>query len=194
MSLYGYYYRYYDDNSKDDEYTYRFIYEMVKYYKGNDVPKGLEGIKQNKFYEYDSEGGIFGDGHLSYAQGFRSADITGYGFANHTIDNPKIINTFQRIDILRLEDNCFSLLGARDYTVNEINKTPYSIARVGEIKMEGNEVTHTDGKLEGEPETHTSTSAKFKYGYKARNFMGLANNIHYVWSCLFQREVLRHLA
>ena len=178
--LYGYYYRYYDDNSKDDEYTYRFIYEMVKYYKGNDVPKDLEGIKQNKFYEYDSEGGIFGDGHLSYAQGFRSADITGYGFAKHTIDNPKIINTFQRIDILRLEDNCFSLLGARDYTVNEINKTPYSIARVGEIKMEGNEVTYTDGKLEGEPETHTSTSAKFKYGYKARNFMGLANNIHYV--------------
>ena len=178
--LYGYYYRYYDDNSKDDEYTYRFIYEMVKYYKGNDVPKGLEGIKYNKFYEYDSEGGIFGDGHLSYAQGFRSADITGYGFANHTIDNPKIINTFQRIDILRLEDNCFSLLGARDYTVNEINKTPYSIARVGEIKMEGNDVTYTDGKLEGEPETHTSTSAKFKYGYKARNFMGLANNIHYV--------------
>lgn len=178
--LYGYYYRYYDDNSKDDEYTYRFIYEMVKYYKGNDVPIGLEGIRENTFYEYDSEGGIFGDGHLSYAQGFRSADITGYGFANHTIDNPKIINTFQRIDILRLEDNCFSLLGARDYTVNEINKTPYSIARVGEIKMEGNEVTHTDGKLEGEPETHTSTSAKFKYGYKARNFMGLANNIHYV--------------
>lgn len=176
--LYGYYYRYYDDKSKD-EYTYRFIYEAVKYYKGDKVPD-LEGIMYNKFYEYDSEGGIFGDGHLSYAQGFRSADITGYGFAKHTIDNPKIINTFQRIDILRLEDNCFSLLGARDYTVNEINKTPYSIARVGEIKMVGNEVAYTDGKLEGEPESHTSTSAKFKYDYKARNFMGLANNIHYV--------------
>lgn len=177
--LYGYYYRYYDDNSKDDEYTYRFIYEMVKYYKGDKVPD-LEGIRENTFYEYDSEGGIFGDGHLSYAQGFRSADITGYGFANHTIDNPKIINTFQRIDILRLEDNCFSLLGARDYTVNEINKTPYSIARVGEIKMVGKEVAYTDEKLEGEPETPDNTSAKFKYNYKARNFMGLANNIHYV--------------
>ena len=176
--LYGYYYRYYDDKSKD-EYTYRFIYEAVKYYKGDKVPD-LEGIMYNKFYEYDSEGGIFGDGHLSYAQGFRSADITGYGFAAHTIDNPKIINTFQRIDILRLEDNCFSLLGARDYTVNEINKTPYSIARVGEIKMVGNEVAYTDGKLEGEPETPDNTSAKFKYNYKARNFMGLANNIHYV--------------
>lgn len=175
--LYGYYYRYYDDKN---EYTYRFIYEMVKYYKGDKVPEGLEGIKENKFYEYDSEGGIFGDGHLSYAQGFRSADITGYGFAKHTIDNPKIINTFQRIDILRLEDNCFSLLGARDYTVNEINKTPYSIARVGEIKMVGKEVAYTDGKLEGEPETQGRTSTKFKYNYKARNFMGLANNIHYV--------------
>ena len=155
---------------------------MVKYYKGNEVPDDLKpGCRDNVFYEYDSEGGIFGDGHLSYAQGFRSADITGYGFAKHTIDNPKIINTLQRMDLLRLEDNCFSLLGARDYTVNEINKTPYSIARVGEIKMVGNEVkADTDGKLEGEPETHDSTSAKFKYSKKARNFMGLANNIHYV--------------
>lgn len=178
--LYGYYYRYYDD-ANSNQYTYRFIYEMVKYYKGNEVPDDLKpGCRENVFYEYDSEGGIFGDGHLSYAQGFRSADITGYGFANHTIDNPKIINTFQRIDILRLEDNCFSLLGARDYTVNEINKTPYSIARVGEIKMVGKEVAYTDGKLEGEPKTQDSTSPKFKYSNKARNFMGLANNIHYV--------------
>ena len=178
--LYGYYYKHYDDVTKDD-YTYRFIYEPVTYFKNKEKPDKLEGCRDNVFYEYDSEGGIFGDGHLSYAQGFRSVDITGYGFAEHTIDNPKIINTLQRIDILRLEDNCFSLLGARDYTVNEINKTPYSIARVGEIKMEGKEVkTDTDGKLEGEPETHDSTSAKFKYSNKARNFMGLANNIHYV--------------
>ena len=179
--LYGYYYRYYDDTNSN-QYTYRFIYEQDKYIKGDKVPEGLEpGCRENVFYEYDSEGGIFGDGHLSYAQGFRSTDITGYGFAKHTIDNPKIINTLQRMDLLRLEDNCFSLLGARDYTVNEINKTPYSIARVGEIKMVGNEVkVETDGKLEGEPETQGSTSAKFKYSNKARNFMGLANNIHYV--------------
>lgn len=172
--LYGYYYRYYDDNSKDDEYTYRFIYEMVKYYKGNEVPD-LEGIRENTFYEYDSEGGIFGDGHLSYAQGFRSADITGYGFAGHTIDNPKIINTLQRMDLLRLEDNCFSLLGARDYTVNEINKTPYSIARVGEIKM----VAGDGIELNGDNLQVRDTESK-KYGSHARNFMGLVNNIHYV--------------
>ena len=172
--LYGYYYKHYDDLSKED-YTYRFIYEPVTYFKDKEKPEGLEGCKDNVFYEYDSEGGIFGDGHLSYAQGFRSADITGYGFAGHTIDNPKIINTLQRMDLLRLEDNCFSLLGARDYTVNEINKTPYSIARVGEIKM----VAGNGIKLNGENLQIKDTETK-KYGKYARNFMGLVNNIHYV--------------
>ena len=173
--LYGYYYKCWDG----DKYTYRFIYEEKKYFKNEQTPDyvGLVGIKENRFYEYDSEGGIFGDGHLSYAQGFRSADITGYGFAAHTIDNPKIINTLQRMDLLRLEDNCFSLLGARDYTVNEINKTPYSIARVGEIKMVATDenIKLIDNKLQAE-----TTVENFKYDKKTRNFMGLVNNIHYV--------------
>lgn len=183
--LYGYYYKCWDG----DKYTYRFIYEEKKYFKNEQTPDyvGLVGIRENKFYEYDSEGGIFGDGHLSYAQGFRSADITGYGFAAHTIDNPKIINTFQRMDLLRLEDNCFSLLGARDYTVNEINKTPYSIARVGEIKMVAADIQlEENNKLQAEQSESTKasestqTSNVFKYKNKARNYMGLANNIHYV--------------
>ena len=183
--LYGYYYKCWDG----DKYTYRFIYEEKKYFKNEQTPDyvGLVGIKENRFYEYDSEGGIFGDGHLSYAQGFRSADITGYGFAAHTIDNPKIINTLQRMDLLRLEDNCFSLLGARDYTVNEINKTPYSIARVGEIKMVATDIQlDENNKLQAEQSESTKTSEStqtsnvFKYKNKARNYMGLANNIHYV--------------
>ena len=180
--LYGYYYRYYKDDEayKNNKYTYRFISEPEKYLKTDTVPTILGGIKENKFYEYDSEGGIFGDGHLSYAQGFRSADITGYGFAEHTIEDPKIINTFQRLDILRLEDNCFSLLGARDYTVNEINKTPYSIARVGEIKMEATDkiALTADKKLQTRPVTESV------YQVKARNYMGLVNNIHYVGAVL----------
>ena len=180
--LYGYYYRYYKDDEayKKNKYTYRFISEPGKYLKTDTVPTILGGIRENKFYEYDSEGGIFGDGHLSYAQGFRSADITGYGFAEHTIEDPKIINTFQRLDILRLEDNCFSLLGARDYTVNEINKTPYSIARVGEIKMEATDkiALTTDKKLQTRPVTESV------YQVKARNYMGLVNNIHYVGAVL----------
>ena len=177
--LFGYYYKHYDDDTayKNGKYTYRYISLQDKYFYHAGAKPSLEGIKDNVFYEYDSEGGIFGDGHLSYAEGFRSTDVTGYGFAAHTIDNPKIINTFQRIDILRLEDNCFTLLGARDYTVNEINKTPYSIARVGEIKMVSNDIAYSeDGSLQAKADDATS----FKYGIKARNYMGLSNNIHYV--------------
>ena len=178
--LYGYYYKHYDNEEAvaNNVYTYRYISLQDKYFyrSGTTPPAGLEGIRENVFYEYDSEGGIFGDGHLSYAQGFRSADVTGYGFAAHTIDNPKILNTFQRLDILRLEDNCLSLLGARDYTVNEVDKAPYSIARVGEIKMVANDVrVGEDGALEAKAD-----DADFQYSTKARNYMGFSNNIHYV--------------
>ena len=179
--LYGYYYKHYDNDEAvaNDVYTYRYISFQDKYFykSGNTPPTGLNGIRENVFYKNDSEGGIFGDGHLSYAQGFRSADVTGYGFAGHTIDNPKILNTFQRMDIIRLEDNCFSLLGARDYTVNEINKTPYSIARVGEIKMVANDIRlDANGNLEAK----TDNDETFTYSPKARNYMGFSNNIHYV--------------
>ena len=177
--LFGYYYKHYD-NATTTEYTYRFISLQDKYFYHAGNTPNLEGIRENIFYEYDSEGGIFGDGHLSYAEGFRSADVTGYGFAAHTIDNPKIINTFQRMDILRLEDNCFTLLGARDYTVNEINKMPYSIARVGEIKMVSKEIVYENGCLQAKPADTETDSSSFKYKPKARNYMGLSNNIHYV--------------
>lgn len=178
--LFGYYYKHYDDDDayKKGIYTYRFISLQDKYFYHAGTSPKLEGLRDNVFYEYDSEGGIFGDGHLSYAEGFRSTDITGYGFAAHTIDNPKIINTFQRIDILRLEDNCFTLLGARDYTVNEINKAPYSIARVGELKMVSNEIAYSEDGSSLQAKADDATS--FKYGIKARNYMGLSNNIHYV--------------
>lgn len=179
--LYGYYYKHYasDADAANGIYTYRYISLQDKYFfkSGATPPSGLEGIRENEFYEYDSEGGIFGDGHLSYAQGFRSADLTGYGFAGHTIDNPKILNTFQQLDIIRLEDNCFSLLGARDYTVNDVNKTPYSIARVGEIKMVANDIRFdSNGNLEAKPDNNTD----FRYSTKARNYMGFSNNILYV--------------
>lgn len=181
--LYGYYYKHYDNDEAfaQNVYTYRYISLQDKYFykAGTTPPSGLNGIRENVFYEYDSEGGIFGDGHLSYAQGFRSADVTGYGFAEHTIDNPKILNTFQRLDIIRLEDNCFSLLGARDYTVNAINKTPYSISRVGEIKMVADNIRlDSNGNLEAKAKADNDET--FKYSPKARNYMGFSNNIHYV--------------
>ena len=160
--LFGYYYMHKDGN-------YRFISLQDSYFYGDgyDKPVGQSDTDKN-IYMYDSEGGIFGDGHQSYAEGFRSADLTGYGFAGTTINNPKIINTFQRMDILRLEDNCFNVLGARDYATNVTNKTPYSIARVGEIQMFAKNIALDGNKLQDK-------SVK-----RARNYMGLANNIHYV--------------
>lgn len=161
--LFGYYYMHKDGN-------YRFISLQDSYFYGDgyDKPVGQSDTDKN-IYMYDSEGGIFGDGHQSYAEGFRSADLTGYGFAGTTINNPKIINTFQRMDILRLEDNCFNVLGARDYATNVTNKTPYSIARVGEIQMFAKNIALDD-----------SNKLQDKSVKRARNYMGLANNIHYV--------------
>ena len=157
--LFGYYYK-----DKNGNYRYISLQDHYFYGDGYDKPVG----QSDTIYVYDSEGGIFGDGHQSYAEGFRSADLTGYGFAGTTINNPKIINTFQRMDILRLEDNCFNVLGARDYATNVTNKTPYSIARVGEIQMFAKNIALYGNKLQ-------EKSVK-----RARNYMGLANNIHYV--------------
>lgn len=160
--LFGYYYM-------DQDGNYRYISLQDNYFYGNGYKKPEHQSKTDtNIYAYDSEGGIFGDGHQSYAAGFRSADLTGYGFAGTNINNPKIINTFQRMDILRLEDNCFNVLGARDYATNLTNKTPYSIARVGEIQMFAKNIALTDNKLQD------------KSTKRARNYMGLANNIHYV--------------
>ena len=159
--LFGYYYM-------DQDGNYRYISLKDNYFYGGYKKPEHQSKTDTNIYAYDSEGGIFGDGHQSYAAGFRSADLTGYGFAGTTINNPKIINTFQRMDILRLEDNCFNVLGARDYATNQTNKTPYSIARVGEIQMFAKNITLTDNKLQD------------KSTKRARNYMGLANNIHYV--------------
>lgn len=160
--LFGYYYM-----DKDGNYRYISLQDNYFYGAGYKKPKHQSETDTN-IYAYDSEGGIFGDGHQSYAAGFRSADLTGYGFAGTTINNPKIINTFQRMDILRLEDNCFNVLGARDYATNQTTKTPYSIARVGEIQMFAKNIALSDNKLQD------------KSTKRARNYMGLANNIHYV--------------
>lgn len=160
--LFGYYYM-----DKDGNYRYISLQDNYFYGTGYKKPEHQSETDTN-IYAYDSEGGIFGDGHQSYAAGFRSADLTGYGFAGTNINNPKIINTFQRMDILRLEDNCFNVLGARDYATNQTTKTPYSIARVGEIQMFAKNIAMSDNKLQD------------KSTKRARNYMGLANNIHYV--------------
>ena len=125
-----------------------------------------------------ADGGFYGGGHLSYSEGFRTGELKGYGYASHSViknsgegkeevGNAKVMNTIQRLDIMRLTDNCLILNGARDYTINEVSTTPYSISRVGELQMvssiNANATLPTD-----------STAAKY------RNYLGLMNNIHYV--------------
>ena len=169
QDLLGYYYKDKGETDKDGNVTkagtYHYIYQAGTYYKGGKMPDNCDGTD---VYEYDNEGGIFGDGHLSYAQGFRCADLTGYGFASTTVSTPKILNTFQRMDILRLTDNCFSLLGARDYATNAMDKTPYSISRLGEIQMYAKNINVSGNQL-GD-----------SYTVRSRNYMGFANNIHYL--------------
>ena len=164
QDLLGYYY-------KDKDGKYHYIYQAGTYYKDGSVEAGTlpADMVGDDVYQYDNEGGVFGDGHLSYTQGFRSADLTGYGFASYTVKSPKILNTFQRMDILRLTDNCFSLLGARDYATNAMDKTPYSISRVGEIQMIATDV------VKGEGNALTDDAA-----IRSRNYMGFANNVHYL--------------
>ena len=174
QDLLGYYYKKAEkdaDGNDTGNYTYHYIYQAGKYNKGGSKDAGTlpSDMVGEYVYAYDNEGGIFGDGHLSYAEGFRCADLTGYGFASSTIQNPKILNTFQRMDVLRLTDNCFSLLGARDYATDAQDKTPLSISRVGEIQMMAKDVVTDNGALTNNHETA-----------RARNYMGFANNVLYV--------------
>ncbi len=124
-----------------------------------------------------AEGGLYGDGHMSYSEGFRSGELKGYGYANHRVvatggsvtevNAAKVMNTIQRLDIMRLTDNCLILNGARDYTVNAVSTTPYSVSRVGELQM----ISGID-----DSGTITTDSTTIKY----RNYVGLTNNIHFV--------------
>ena len=127
-----------------------------------------------------TDGGIFGDGHLSYSEGFRSGELRGYGYATHSVldateyakvpkvekNNARELNTIQRFDIMRLTDNCVLINGARDYTIKEVSATPYSLARIGELQM----VSTID----------STATTPFPTAAKARNYIGLMNNIHYV--------------
>ncbi len=166
--LFRYYY-------KDQNNEYHYISEEGKYFKKGPWPEDISSTDHN-FYVADTDGGIFGDGHLSYTEGFRNCELTGYGYAEHTINAGKILNTFQRMDMLRLKDNCVKLLGARDYATNSTDVTPYSISRVGEIQM----MSSVDGS---QPLYPGEIDEKHKRVYKVkkvRNYLGLSNNIRYV--------------
>ena len=161
--IFGYYYQTAEGKYK---YIYKEGYHITSTSAFSDA---LTKDGKIMIFDYHGDGGMYGDGHLSFAEGFRSGELYGYGFAGKTPDNAKIMNTFQRMDMLRITDCAVMLLGARDYNMSEISTTPYSIARVGEIQMVAQNVTNrTDGAL-------AAVTAK-----RSRNYVGLSNNIHYL--------------
>jgi len=152
--------------NEEGTYVYVYLEDTYHYTKGED---NASEKKYHNVYQSNSEGGLYGDGHLSFAEGFRCGEINGYGFSGSTPKNAKVINTFQRMDMLRVQDCSLALLGARDFTVNEVSTDPYSVARIGELQMVATKVEL------GDADALKPTTEKF-----SRNYLGFSNNIHYI--------------
>lgn len=172
--MFGYYY-------KDDGGHYHYVFQENTYFAGKSKPKPAyyTGTYVSA-YNFDAEGGMYGDGHLSFSEGFRTGELKGYGFGGgKTADGALLMNSFQRMDMLRLEDCNVIMLGARDYATNVTNTTPYSLSRIGELQMISH-INDTDSLREVVSRISNSTE-----GTKgARNFLGLSNHILYV-GCLY---------
>ncbi|MBQ0072905.1 MAG: hypothetical protein KBT34_01780, partial [Prevotella sp.] len=117
--------------------------------------------------EYTGLGGIYGDGRLVFCEGFRAAELNGYGYAGTTPSNPLMLNTLQRLDLLTVNDCCFKLYGDEDFATDEINKRKYSLARIGELRM--NSTIDATG-------TYATDWTKAQ----SRNYIGFYNTIHYI--------------
>ena len=174
--MFGYYYR--DDNGH-----YHYVFQENTYFAGESLPKpaNYTGTYVSA-YNFDAEGGMYGDGHLSFSEGFRTGELRGYGFCGgRTADGALLMNSFQRMDILRLEDCNVIMLGARDYATNVTNTTPYSLSRIGELQM----VSHIDDSNGLSSVVNRYNPDGADAGSKgARNFLGLSNHILYV-GCVF---------
>lgn len=133
------------------------------------------------YYTLTGEGGIYGDGHLTFCEGFRSADVTRYGWADGTAKHPILMNTFQRMDLLSVNDCCLMLQGAQDFATDQIDATVYSITRINEMRL--NSTLGADATLgqisnqEGEGGAGPDFDKK-----KQRNYLAFFNNVHYLGS------------
>lgn len=88
-----------------------------------------------KFYEIESDGGIYGGGRKVYVEGFRSCDLAYYGYADYTPQYPKLLNSAQRLNLFSITDCCLFFEGANDFATNSLDATNYSLTRIGELQM-----------------------------------------------------------
>lgn len=164
------------------------LYETLTNYEitEDDVTAG-----KNTVIELSGDGGIFGDGHLVYCEGFRVADVTGYGYDETCIAYPALLNTFQRLDLVTITDCCFMLQGQRDFATTKPDKTIYSVTRVDEWRMnsrllpvEGNVIPVTGKRTDANPQGNT---AEF-YTPGVRNYVGFYNNVHFL-GCMVSNDL-----
>lgn len=135
-----------------------------------------EPVGGTEYYDLTGQGGIFGDGHLSFVEGFRSADIQGYGYATYTPQQPKLLNTMQRFDVARVKDCCIMLQGARDFATNSTDATNYSVSRIRELQLGSSIGTETLAR--GSASTGTADSQHTTP--KMRNYLGLYKDVHFL--------------
>ena len=153
----------------------KYIKENGRYtHQGDGRP-----VKGTTYYTLSGEGGIYGDGHLVFCEGFRAADITGYGYAEGSPKHPILLNTFQRLDLVSVNDCCLMLQGAEDFATNQTDATIYSIARIDEMRM--NSSIDATQKLSPLGSEDGLSDADFD-NKKVRNYLGFFNNVHFLGS------------
>lgn len=109
--------------------------------------------------EYTANGGVYGDGRLVFCEGFRTAELNNYGYAD---SDPLMLNTLQRMDLLTINDCNFKLYGDQDFATDQLDARNYSLARIGELRM------------------NSSIPADEDLPENKRNYIAFYNNIHYL--------------
>lgn len=138
------------------------------------------------YYALSGEGGVFGDGHFVFCEGFRAADITGYGYDGATVKYPAMINTFQRLDLLSINDCCLMLQGAQDFATDQNpDATTYSMTRIGELRM--NSSIDAVGALGQITSTTQAAGPKMDVA-RQRNYIGFYHNVHYLGAIVSNDE------
>lgn len=148
-------------------------------------------IKGTTYYNLSGDGGIYGDGHLTFVEGFRAADITGYGYAEGTPKHPVLMNTFQRLDLLSVNDCCLMLQGAKDFATDQVDATVYSLTRVNELRMNSSiDATSTLGQISKITELQSNESSEGEQfdTKRQRNYLAFFNNVHYMGSIITNDE------
>ncbi len=135
-----------------------------------------EPVTGTNYYLLAGEGGIYGDGHLTFCESFRAADVTRYGWAEGTVKYPVLLNTFQRMDLLSVNDCCIMFYGAQDFAADQFNGAPYSVTRIGELRMNSTlEANQTLGNINGISGVEDKSNVIHQ-----RNYLSFLNNALYL--------------